>query len=465
MSVSSLGVGSGLDLESLVQNMVSVQRDARVASYKERINDYKTEVSGYGSIKSALEKFEESVKKLSDSDFFTGRSANTTQPTSGDIVSISADSSASNGSYSVSVSQLAQGSRSLSAAGLFSSSDDVVSATGGDLTFTAGSETFSITVAAGTTLSELREQINDDADNFGVSANLVDDGNGNVYLSLGSNVTGSGNDLSVTNTDASLDNVSSVATGAGPAGLSIGANDAATNAIINVDGIDITSDTNTFDSAVSGLTIKALAVSPDDTNGDPEVATAVIDYDSDTVKETLDSFVSSYNKLLSVFDSATAPSAIFNGSSLIRGLESGLNSNLMTTFSNAGNLSTIFDIGIEMANDGTLSIDSSAFSDAMDANYDDVATLFSDTGGLASIMETYLDSYTGSDGMLKDMSDLSQEAVKRAEGRLENYEYRMDQYESQLRDRFTQLDGLLAGLNSNGNYLLTQLSSLNNSSS
>lgn len=67
--------------------------------------------------------------------------------------------------------------------------------------------------------------------------------------------------------------------------------------------------------------------------------------------------------------------------------------------------------------------------------------------------------------MLKDMSDLSQEAVKRAEGRLENYEYRMDQYESQLRDRFTQLDGLLAGLNSNGNYLLTQLSSLNNSSS
>ncbi|MEC8081434.1 MAG: flagellar filament capping protein FliD [Pseudomonadota bacterium] len=464
MSVTSLVVGSGLDLETLVTNMVSVQRDTRVAAYEDKISDFESEVSAYGAIKSALEAFEDAVEDLSDESLFTGRTATTTQPSSGDIVSVTADSDASNGSYNISVSQLAQGSRSVSAAGLFSSSDDVVSATGGDLTFTAGDETFTISVAANTTLSELREQINDASDNFGVSANLVDDGNGNVYLTLNSDVSGDGNDLVVTNTDESLDNVSSVATGTGTAGLSIAAGDGAQDAIISVDGITINSDTNTFEDAVSGLTIKALAESEDDGSGNLETATAAVNYDTDTVKETLESFVEAYNSLLTKFDTYTATDAVLNGSSLIRGLESSLNSDLMTVFDNAGALSSIFDLGIEMDDNNYLSIDSTKFSEAMDESYDDVVTLFSSENGLANIMSDYLDNFTGSGGLLKDMIDASQESVDKTETQLENYEYRMELYEEQLRERFTTLDTLLASMSSNGDYLLTQLSSLSSSS-
>ena len=461
MSISSLGVGSGLDLESLVRNMVSVQRDTRVASYNERINDYKSEVSAYGAIRSAMEKFETSVKDLNDISLFNGRSANMTQPSSGDIVSVEADSDASNGSYNISVEQLSQGSRSVSTAGSFTSGDDVVSASGGDLTFTAGSETFTINVAAGTTLSELREQINDSADNFGVSANLIDDGTGNnVYLSMTSSVSGQGNDLVVENTDASLDSVSSVAFGGGAGGMSITAGDEARDAIINVDGIDIRSDTNSFDGAVSGLSIKALAVSNLDANGEPEKARAAIDFDKEKVKETLEGFTESYNALLSVFDRQTSTQSVLNGSSLVRSLEGALNSNLMTTFSDAGALGSIFDVGIKMDDDGKLSLDSTRFNKAMEQSYDDVATLFAGDNGISKKLEELVSTYTGSDGLLKDLVDASNSSASGVEDQLENYEYRMELYEQQLRDRFTQLDTTLASMNSNGNYLMAQLSNL-----
>ena len=468
MSISSLGVGSGLDLESLVQNMVSVQRDSRVASYNERINDYKSEVSAYGAIRSALEKFETAAKELSDSSLFTGRTANMTQPASGDIVSVEADSDASNGSYNISVSQLSQGSRSVSAEGAFGSADDaVIDAAGadGDLTFTAGSETFTISVTAGTTLSELREQINDAEGNFGVSANLIDDGSGNVFLSLTSSVSGEGNDLVVENTNAALDKVSSVAFDGSAGGMSIGAGDEARDAIINVDGIDIRSDTNNFDGAVSGLSITATAVSNLDANGDPERARASIDFDTEKVKETLESFVESYNALLSVFDRQTSNSSVLNGSSLVRGLEGALNSNLMTTFTDAGALGSIFDVGIEMDDDGKLSLDSTRFNRAMEDSYDDLATVFSGENGISSKLEELMSSYTGSDGLLKDLVDASNNSVSDVEDQLENYEYRMELYEQQLRDRFTQLDSTLASLNSNGNYLMSQLSSLSSGNS
>ncbi|MAF15385.1 MAG: flagellar hook protein [Marinomonas sp.] len=463
MSVTSLGVGSGIDLESLVENMISIQRDSKVSAYEAKISDYNSEVSAYGAIKSALETFETAVETLADSDLFTGRSASVAQSEGEEVISVEADSDASNGTYNIAVLQLAQGSRSVSSEGLFGSSEDEVSSVGGDLTFSAGGESFTITVSAGATLSELREQINDHEDNFGVSANLVDDGDGNVFLTLNSSVSGEGNDLVVSNTHESLDNVSSVATGAGPAGLNISTNDAARNAVIDVDGIEINSDSNTFENAVSGLTIKAIALSDKDTNGDPETTKTEISFDTDTVKETLESFVSAYNTLLSTFDKYTSTDAILNGSSLVRGLEGNLNSDLMTIFEDAGALNTIFDIGIEMDDDGKLSLDSSSFSDAMEESYDDIVKLFSGETGLATVLEDMLGNYTGSSGLLKDMVDTSQASADKNEESLENFEYRMELYEEQLRSRFTTLDSLLASLNSNGNYLLTQLSSLSSS--
>lgn len=199
MSVGSLGAGSGLDLESLVKQMVSAQKDAKVGLYQNKINGYESELSALGKVGSAIDNFKSSVKTLNDDELFTGRDAKIAQKEGEEVISITTDSSASNGSYSIDVNQLAKGSRVMSAPGLFSSPDDVVTDQDAKLTFTAGSNEFSIDVKAGTTLSQLRNQVNTSEDNFGVSVNLVDDGAGNLFFTATSAIQGAENTLRISN--------------------------------------------------------------------------------------------------------------------------------------------------------------------------------------------------------------------------------------------------------------------------
>lgn len=457
MSISALGVGSGLDLESLVTTLVSAQRDAKNQIYTKRASELGVEFSAIGEVKSSLEAFNKAVESLNDSTLFTGRTANITQPTSdsGDLVSVSTDSTAASGNYDIKVSQFAQGSRSSTTAGLFTSTSDVVSATGGDMTFTAGANSFSITVAAGTTLAELREQINSEATNFGVTANLIDTGSNDVRLVLNSDEMGVGNNLVVTNTDASLDNVSSVATGVGPAGLSIASGDEAKSGILEIDGISVTSTTNVFENAISGLSITALRESVG-----TETAKANITHDTESVQKSIESFISSYNSLVSVFDKHTKIGGALNGSSLIRGIESTMVNNLLSSFSGAGNFETVFDLGVSIDDNGKLSLNTSELSDAMTSGFDDIATMFVGDTGLAGIFENQFADYVGSTGLLKDFQDSVQESIDSNTESKEAFEYRMDQYEETLRAQFTALDAALARMNSQGDYVTAALASL-----
>ena len=199
MSIGSLGAGSGMDLESLVKEMVSAQKDAKVRLYQDKINGYEAELSALGRVGSAIDSFKSVVEALGDDELFTGRDAKVAQAEGEEVLSVSTDNTASNGSYAIDVNQLAKGSRVMSSPGLFSSGDDVISKVDSTLTFKAGDNEFTLDVRAGTTLSELRNQINTSEDNFGVSANLVDDGTGNLFFSVTSSIQGAGNTLRITN--------------------------------------------------------------------------------------------------------------------------------------------------------------------------------------------------------------------------------------------------------------------------
>lgn len=207
MSVGSLGAGSGLDLESLVKQMVSAQKDTKVKLYQDKIDGYEAELSALGQVGSAIDVFKTSVKALNDDDLFTGRDAKIAQKEGEEVVAITTDSNASNGTFAIDVNQLAKGSRVMSAPGLFSSPEDVVTEKKASLIFKAGDKEFSLDVKAGTTLSELRNQINTSEDNFGVSANLVDDGNGNLFFTATSSIQGAGNTLKIINTSYVPDDV------------------------------------------------------------------------------------------------------------------------------------------------------------------------------------------------------------------------------------------------------------------
>lgn len=446
MSITAAGVGSGLDLESLITSLVGAERDIKIASYQARTSELNVELSAVGEINSKVDGFKTAVDNLNDLTDFQKRTATITQPSIGDIISVSPGSSATTGSYDISVQTIAQGSRSESAAAAFTASTDVVSAIGGDLTFTSGTESFVLTVPAGATLEELRELINGDDNNYGVSANIVNTGT-DARLVLTSDVMGTGNDLVVTNSDASLDAVST--------NMTINAGDEAKSAEIYVDGLFITNDTNEFENVVSGLSITALKESSGET------ATTKVDVDKAGVQKLIEGFISSYNSMLAVFDEATQIGAVLSGDSTIRSIESQMSRTLMSQFSNTGAFETIFDLGIEMDNEGKLSIDSTKLSDALTNGFDDVANMFAaEDTGLATLMSNLLDPYTQTGGILDERKDTIKEQIDQTAESEEAFEFRMEAYEKTLRQQYTALDGTLATLNAQNSYVTAQLANL-----
>ncbi|MDP5057285.1 MAG: flagellar filament capping protein FliD [Marinomonas hwangdonensis] len=556
MSVGSLGAGSGLDLESLVKQMVSAQKDAKVGLYQNKINGYESELSALGKVGSAIDNFKSSVKTLNDDELFTGRDAKIAQKEGEEVISITTDSSASNGSYSIDVNQLAKGSRVMSAPGLFSSPDDVISDQDAKLTFTAGSNEFSIDVKAGTTLSQLRNQVNTSEDNFGVSVNLVDDGAGNLFFTATSAIQGAENTLRISNdvivrdedgnviedvpeavslpieeepeleelsepapvdevdeldlegdefdfandgpipkdkekekaealaqsnadmaakeaekvqaekaaeadaaelnalsqknTSLSLDSVS---TEGMSAGLYTPFGEEARDAIITVDGIQIRNDTNTFDEAVAGLSIEALAPTEKSTKVD-------ISFDQETVKDSIKEFIDSYNGMVGLLQASTDRGAVLNGNSMIRNLQSSLSTELMSSRGETGTFTSIFDLGVKMSSQGELSLDNAKFDDAMRRGYSEIAPLISGEKGLARSLEKLLDNYTGSDGLTNSLKDSVRRSIDSTEETLEAYEERMVKYEESLRSKFTSLDSRLAVMNAQGGYLNSVLANM-----
>ena len=190
-SITSAGVGSGLDLESIISATLSAENTPKLAAFAEKEENLQVELSSLGEVKSAMSKLQDTIEKLADIDNFNQRIANIKQPTSddGDLISVTTTSKITPGDFNIEVVELAQGSRATSNAGLFTSTDDVVTASGGTLSFAAGDKSFDLTLDAGATLADLRDAINDSDDNFGVTANIINTGTesklvltSNVYL-------------------------------------------------------------------------------------------------------------------------------------------------------------------------------------------------------------------------------------------------------------------------------------------
>lgn len=547
MSIGSLGAGSGLDLESLVKQMVSAQKDSKIQLYETRIRGYESELSALGRVSSAIDNFKSSVKSLNNDDLFTGRDAKIAQKEGEEVIAITTDRTASNGSYSIDVNQLAKGSRVMSAPGLFSSPDNVIADEEAKLTFTAGSNEFSINVKAGTTLSELRNQVNTAEDNFGVSVNLVDDGAGNLFFTATSEIQGAENSLRISNnaitrdeagnviedvlppeeepapqekpdktpvvktdpldlegdefdfandgpipkskekdpldatesvdvkaaaleaekaaeskktSDLDADKVkntsfslNSVSTEGASAGLYVPFGEQARDAIITVDGIQIRSETNSFDDAVAGLSIEALSETERSTKVD-------VSFDQKTVKDTIQEFISSYNDMVGLLKASTNRGAVLNGNSMIRNLQSSLSTELMSSRGETGTFTSIFDLGVKMSSQGVLSLDNAKFDEAMRRGYSEIAPLISGDKGLAKSLENLLDNYTGPRGMTNSLKDSVRRSIDNTEGTLEAYEDRMVKYEESLRSKFTSLDSRLAVMNAQGGYLNSVLANM-----
>ncbi len=457
--ITSAGIGSGLDLESIIKASVDAENRPKLTAFAKKEESLKVELSAVGEVKSAISKLNDTIEKLADPDNFSKRIANIKQPETGDLISVTPTSDITPGQFDVKVTQIAQGSRAVSQDAAFMSVDDVVTASGGTLTFTAGvGNTFDLSVSAGATLADLRDAINNDTNNFGVVANIVNTGGAaGSKLVLTSNVTGEDNDLVISSDTSEMNAIASYDATTNPSGVQIAADDVAQDAKITVDGIEITSDTNTFKNAVQDMTIKVLREGAAD-----EVAELNVAYDKDSVTALVDELIANYNNLIGNIGFQTRIGKPLNGDASMRSLSAQLVNTLSTPLTDAGPFGSIFDIGIGVDKDGYLEKSSlvRSLNDAMDENFDDIGTAFAGDNGVAKKLESLLGNYIDSDGLIKQretdlngqLDDLKDDVI--------SHEYRMESFEQRLRKQYAGLDVLLANMQQTQAYLGAQLANL-----
>ena len=450
MSFTNLGIGSGLPLNTLVSGLLDAERIPNEQRFTAQRNELQLELSGIGTFTSALSSFQDTVDRLGADDGFNQQ----TITTSNDNISVTTNGFASNGEFDVNVQQLAAGTQ-LKSAAVASSSTTLGS---GTLTFTAGSNTFDVVIESSDDLSEIRDKINAQSGNFGVTANIINADSGS-FLILNSSETGSANSLTVTSSDASLASISTNNT----------VEQAAQDAIITIDGNTITNGTNEFKNIIEDVTITANAVTTD------ENSIISIAQDTESGRQLLDDFVSSYNTLVGQLNNLGDPqsgSLAFDPN--IRQVRQQISDILLETVSDSS-IGNLQNLGIELDEDGRLEVSTfrseniatgeQRITDALSNNLEEVGKLFASDDGVATRISSVIDNYIDSDGVLSERRTSLNSQLSDLGDRVDAFADRLADFEARLIAQFTALDSAVAGFNTTRDFVANALSSNTNNSS
>jgi len=399
--VSATGIGSGLDIEGLVTQLVSAERAPTAGRLLRREASLTSEISAFGTLKGALAAFQTQVSALNSLSTFNQRTANTSDA---DTVTASASQSAATGSYDIEVDQLAK-AQSL-ASGSFASVTETVGE--GTLTFRFGTTDYTpadpgpesyngftvnadraiaaVTIdSSNNSLQGVRDAIND-AD-IGVSAAIVNDGS-NYRLLLSSDQSGADNSIEIQADDTGDgDDINN--SGLSQLAFNASANNisqtvAAQDALFSINGLSLTSDSNTIADTLDdvSLTLKNT------TSGSP--TTVSVADNSGSVKQAINAFVDAYNSFvttannLTSYDPETGVAGPLQGDFSARSITNSVRSSLSSSAQGFnGPFSTLAELGITTKADGTLSINSSTLDQALQNNFDSVAGVFAQAGTIS----------------------------------------------------------------------------------
>ncbi|MDM5091833.1 MULTISPECIES: flagellar filament capping protein FliD [Aeromonas] len=449
--ITSAGAGSGIDLESVI----SASLNARKAQVQQPITTNKTNtqitLSGVGQLKSAIASYVTTLKEMAKTDSFNKRAVNITQDKDNPILKVESKTGASNGQYNITVNKLATTSKF---EGTFDSSTDPLATEDGILTFKAGDKTFSVDVKAGDSLQSVRKKINNDGDNFGLTANIINTSDGKAKLVLDSGVSGTGKDLQISGNTAGLTGFAS----------SLTQTQTASNAEIVVDGNTLTSDSNTFDGTIMGLKVTVLRESDKDTDGNAKSNKVDVATDKEGIKTMVKSFIDGYNGLVSKADALGKRNTIvagqskddggaLAGDSVTRSVVNLMSSSIISPSENSSSFSSIFQLGVKMDNKGALSLDNEKFDEALDKNFEQVVAIFGGEKGVAGKMATALEGYSKTGGLLAQREDSLNSDLRTLAQKESDASAQLVKYEASLRARYAGLDAMLAKMNQSASYL------------
>lgn len=422
MGLSAPGIGSNLDINTMVTQLMSLE-GRKLSAMQTQEASYQAKVSAFGQVKSAFATFQSAVTSLSTVQQFQSTTASASDAA---VLSAKATSSATPGTYALEVSKLAQAQKLVTAGQALSTSvigtgtitfdfgtitgpNDAVTGEATDpvkdpktgkytsAVFTPGTaDAKTVTIGPNnSSLAGIRDAIN--SAKVGVTASIVNDGSATPNrLVLTNTVTGAASSMKISvsnDTGGGLTSLLAHDPAASSAGQHLSETMAAQDAMLTIDGLAVKKPSNTVSDAIAGVTLNLTKTNV----GTP--ATVTVARDTASVVTAVNKFVSAYNAInktfkdASAFDPTTKTAAILNGDSSIRGAQAQLRSVMSAPIAgNYGEFSRLSEVGVSFQKDGTLAVDSTKLNKALESNFSDVAGLFAAAGKATDSLASYATS-------------------------------------------------------------------------
>jgi flagellar hook-associated protein 2 len=474
-TLSSPGVGSGLDVNGIVNQLMAVERKPieQLDATNKRLD---AQLSAYGKLQSAMMALRDAARRLTDASTWQ-----LTKATSASAEGVTATSTgtAPPGTYSVSVSRLAA-AQTVVGNQTFASASDTLG--GGTLTielgnWDAGQTAFapkadgsavSITIAEGSTLTQVRDAIN--AAGAGVNASIVNDASG-ARLAIRSTSTGADNGFRITAVPDAPGTLAPAATldtlefdpPSGTTGMSRTL--AAANAEATINGVAVSSATNLLTDVLDGLTVRLGQV----TTAPVEVT---VERDTESIKKAVTEFATAYNDLVSQvreqtrYDEGSKKAGTLQGDRSAVGLLNGLRSLAGTSTGAVTTFTRLADIGLEPQSDGKLKVVDSKL-DGATGRLDDLQAFFARNAdgaaedGFGVLMRDFGSQALDTSGELSTRQEALRASIQRNNARSDKLEERLALVEARLRAQYSKLDTNMARLTSLQNYVSQQVQNWN----
>lgn len=462
------GIGSGVDIDSIVGAMVSAQKAPKEAQLARLEKATTTRFSALGKFKGALSELQTALKGLNDPSLFQKRTASSADSSR---LTAAATKDAVAGSYQIQVKTLATSSKVASASVAGAS---IATFNAGQLTVSVGGTALeTVDIAQGAKLSDIASAINAKLGNKGIAASVVTDpGTGAARLVLNSSKTGDGQAVTLQASAPSaagatfeLDSLS-IGSGVGSlaaSGAAAGYISQAGNAEIEIDGIALRPSGNTVSDAISGVTLNLL-------KAEVGVTTKItVAEDKSSVSAGLKKFVDSYNKLMNTANELTAVVQVGEGKapvtgglvgdSSVRSVLSGLRNELVE-YADQDGIRVLADLGITTQKDGTLKIDDAKLNTALTEKYDSVAGFLTGGSGLMARLDSMVEGFVKSGGILEQRMNGLQGTLKSVDLQRVELNRRIEQVQARLYAQYNAMDSLVGQLNQTSERLTQAFASL-----
>ena len=475
-TISSIGIGSGLDINSIITQLVAVEK-VPLNKLKSEASSLQTKLTTYGKVQSYLSALREASSVLTRTDTWGATTGTSSDPTA---VAVTTSATTKTGNYTLEVQRLA--SAQSNATATFANADTVVGSGSlrielgtwgaGQTSFTPkpGATAVNIAVAApGATLAGLRDQIN--AAGAGVTASVLSDATG-ARLVLRSTATGATNGFRIGVTDSDGNNTDAAGLSALAFDPSVGVTTmpqalAAANAAATLNNLPISSESNTLSNVLDGMSLTLMKV----TSAPVQVTAA---QDNTSMRKALDTFVSAYNDLNKLladqtkYDAATKAAGGLQGDSAAVGIRAQMRAMIGTTSTASTLFTRLSEIGFDVKLDGSLTLNDTKVNNAL-ANVAETKKLFANSdllvpgnNGIATQMRALADRLIGVDGTVSTRSEGLRKRIDLNSHRQDLLTDRIAQVEKRLRAQYTALDKTMGQLTGLSSYVTQQFSSRNN---